>query len=99
MVSVYPSSVYHGSYATPEIAEIASHTQAISLFLIRAQRATAEALDGDHTNPKQPLTLGDECLLPEERRDEALSCYSSLTELPKSDVSYRICIGTGQDLH
>ncbi|KAF8582936.1 hypothetical protein K439DRAFT_1634845 [Ramaria rubella] len=69
-----------------ELAEIASHTQALSLLVIRTRQTTPEALDGDHTHPAHPLTLGKECLLREERHQEAQLGYDALQKLPKSDA-------------
>ncbi|KIJ47909.1 hypothetical protein M422DRAFT_45616 [Sphaerobolus stellatus SS14] len=69
-----------------EVAEVASHTQALSLLLIRAQNTSPEALDGDQTHPAEPLTLGEECLLPEERKEEARSGYNELQKLAKNET-------------
>lgn len=73
-------------YIHSGLAEVASQTHALSLLLIRSQEVTPEALDGDHTDPEQPLTLGAECLLLEERQGEAQQGYVALQKLPKSDV-------------
>lgn len=88
MVSSCRLAVEQRRYIGPVVAELASHTQALSLLLIRSQQITPEAVDGDHTNPDQPLTLGAECLLLEERREEAEQIYEALQKLPKTDVRY-----------
>ena len=75
-------------YIDAVIAELASYTKTLSLLLIHSQNISPEAVDGDHTNPEQPLTLGAECLLLGERREEALQTYDALQKLPKSDVRY-----------
>lgn len=69
-----------------DLADIASCTQALSLLLIRSPETSSEALDGDHTDPSEPLTLGEECLLPEERREEARINYKALQDLVKNEV-------------
>jgi hypothetical protein len=79
-------------YTHLDLAELASHTQVLSLLLIRSQEVTPEAVDGDHTNPEQPLTLGAECLVLEERREEAKQGYHALQKLPKNDVRWRSCV-------
>lgn len=84
---------FQNAYFFPkDIADIALHTQALSLLLLRPQEATPEALDGDHTQPDEPLALGAECLLCEEYRDEAFAGYQALQNLTKDEVFSRVTL-------
>jgi hypothetical protein len=61
-----------------DVAEIASQTQALALLL----DANAQNEDGDVQDPNfGSLSLGDECLLPEERVLEAREGYETLKSL------------------
>ncbi|TBU45371.1 hypothetical protein BD309DRAFT_890639 [Dichomitus squalens] len=63
-----------------DVAELASQTQALSLLL----SANASSLDGNDVGSQGPLALGDECVLPEERIEEARAGYDSLKQLDAS---------------
>lgn len=76
-----------------EVAEIASQTQALALQL--AGGTTDADLDGDARPRSGPLTLDDECIVEEGRREEAKAGYDTLKKLeagsPKSDVRVYLC--------
>ncbi|KAF8530061.1 hypothetical protein BU17DRAFT_72839 [Hysterangium stoloniferum] len=85
-----------------DIAEVASYTQALSLLLLRSQFGSPEALDG-YTDPTEPLQLGAECSLPDERKDEARMGYELLQKLNESESVrlalsyYAFALGRFQD--
>lgn len=60
-----------------DVAELISQTQALSLLLA----ANTKDLDSVEGLPPNDLTLGDECVLPEERVEEATAGYSVLEGL------------------
>ena len=64
-----------------DVAELVSQTQALSLLLA----ANAPDLDGDDTRQPNTLTLGDECILLEERAEEGLAGYNVLKSLQSSN--------------
>ncbi|KAH9933971.1 uncharacterized protein BXZ73DRAFT_46077 [Epithele typhae] len=63
-----------------EVAELASQTQALSLLL----SANAEGLDGNEPGEYGVLVLEEECLLAEERIEEAMTGYNTLKQLDAS---------------
>ncbi|TDL20474.1 hypothetical protein BD410DRAFT_790991 [Rickenella mellea] len=71
-----------------ETADAASQIQALSL-LLSPDGLTATDLDGERVRvqPKGPFDLGDECILPEERREEAQRSYETLRRLNDSEIS------------
>ena len=71
-----------------DVAELASQTQALSLLL----SANANSLDGGDVGSQGPLALGDECLLSEERMDEARVGYDSLRQLDASRSDVRAAV-------
>ena len=68
----------------PDVAELASQTQALSLLL----SANYDGLDGNNVSPQGVLVLGEECMLPEQRIEEAMAGYTALKQLDptRSDV-------------
>ncbi|TFK94482.1 hypothetical protein K466DRAFT_476349 [Polyporus arcularius HHB13444] len=64
----------------PDVAELASQTQALSLLL----SANYDGLDGNNVSPQGALVLGEECMLPEERIEEAMAGYTTLKQLDAS---------------
>ncbi|KAA1470851.1 hypothetical protein DENSPDRAFT_836753 [Dentipellis sp. KUC8613] len=70
-----------------EVAEIASQTQALALFIAGAP--SESELDRDACSPAGPLVLGDECFIAEGRRQEAAQSVEALknleSESPNSD--------------
>ncbi|OCH91549.1 hypothetical protein OBBRIDRAFT_752951 [Obba rivulosa] len=66
-----------------DVAEIASQTQALSLLL--AANSRDRSLDGNEVSQAGPLALDDECVLAEERVEEALSGYNALKNLKSSN--------------
>ena len=68
----------------PDVAELASQTQALSLLL----SANSDGLDGNGCGAEGVLVLGGECMLAEERIEEALTGYNALKQLDasRSDV-------------
>ncbi|TFY69955.1 hypothetical protein EVG20_g2925 [Dentipellis fragilis] len=70
-----------------DVAEIASQTQALALFI--AGSPSERDLDRDACNPAGPLVLGDECFIAEGRRQEAAQSVEALKNLecesPNSD--------------
>ncbi|EMD35752.1 hypothetical protein CERSUDRAFT_115699 [Gelatoporia subvermispora B] len=67
-----------------DVAEIASQTQALSLLL--AANSSDRSLDGNEVSEVGPLALGDECVLAQERVEEALSGYNTLKQLEGSNA-------------
>lgn len=67
-----------------DVAELASQTQALSLFL--------GTQDEDSPSPESPLLLGDECVLPPERVEEAAVGYAALQSIRNAGKDVRgIC--------
>lgn len=68
----------------PDVAELASQTQALSLLL----SANEDGLDGNACDAEGVLVLGEECMLAEERIQEGLAGYNTLKQLDatRSDV-------------
>ena len=66
-----------------DVAELASQTQALSL-LVEAG-VDARAAEGGQEGIAEPLTLGEECILPQGRRDEVSSGYTTLKALRSAD--------------
>ncbi|EIN04476.1 hypothetical protein PUNSTDRAFT_146447 [Punctularia strigosozonata HHB-11173 SS5] len=66
-----------------EVFEVASQTQALALLVAAGTDLSEDGLDGD----AEGLYLGDECVLAEERREEARTSYDVLKNLngTKSD--------------
>ncbi|RPD68271.1 hypothetical protein L226DRAFT_517343 [Lentinus tigrinus ALCF2SS1-7] len=64
----------------PDVAELASQTQALSLLL----SANCDGLDGNNVSPQGVLVLGEECMLPDERIEEAMAGYATLKQLDAS---------------
>ena len=74
------------------LAEVASHTQALSLLLATgspsgAREPSPVALDGDGDPELSPCVLGDDCVLAEERMDEAKASLVELDKLVESASS------------
>lgn len=67
-----------------DIAELASQTQALSLLL--GANSSDRSLDGNDVNEIGSLILGEECLLSEERIEEATAGYDALKTLAESNV-------------
>lgn len=70
-----------------DVSEVASQTQALALLL--AANSKDEDQDNAVEGTQYPLDLGHECMLPEERLDEASAGYEVLKRLESSnfDVS------------
>ncbi|KAL0569229.1 hypothetical protein V5O48_012743 [Marasmius crinis-equi] len=66
-----------------DVAEVASQTYALSLLLIANSRN--EDQDEPVRSEEYPLDLGDECILPEERIQEAKEGYEILKKLESSN--------------
>ena len=66
-----------------DVTELASQTQALALLLAAkgSSQLNDRDLDGDDASPLGPLALGDECVLPEERQEEARAGYNALKQL------------------
>ena len=60
-----------------DVAELASQTQALSLLV-------EEGVAGQG-GPSEPIAIGDECILPHERRDEIAAGYNTLKGLRSAD--------------
>ncbi|OBZ73220.1 hypothetical protein A0H81_06881 [Grifola frondosa] len=74
-----------------DVAELASQTQALSLLL--AANSRDRSLDGNELSERGPLSLGEECMLPEERLEEAVAGYDSLKQLESaSSDSVRVAL-------
>ena len=69
-----------------DVAELVSQTQALSLLLA----ANVKHLDSDEGRPPNDLTLGSECVLPEERIEEGVSGYSVLQNLKSAKTE--VCL-------
>jgi hypothetical protein len=69
-----------------DVAEVASQTQALSLLLDAGRTQHEYELDSLSSSTKGPLDLGNECVLLEERFQEAEVGYQILKKLPQSDV-------------
>lgn len=68
-----------------DVAEVVSQTRALALLL----SANAKNDDEDDTSEELPLQLGRECLLPEERIEEAREGYRVLKDLRSSNFNVR----------
>lgn len=76
-----------------DVAELASQTQALALVLesgagehnIQSNEA------GFQSNFSNALDLDDECILPQERRDEASAGHAILKGLRSADKEVRLC--------
>ncbi|KAH9944625.1 hypothetical protein B0H21DRAFT_746395 [Amylocystis lapponica] len=66
-----------------DVAELASQTQALALLL--SANAPDRSLDGNEASQHRPLAVGQECMLPEERLDEATAGYTALQKLESSN--------------
>lgn len=77
-----------------DVSEVASQTQALALLL--AANSKDEDQDNAVEGTQYPLDLGNECVLPEERVDEASAGYEVLKRLESSnfDVSCPDCMRT-----
>lgn len=69
----------------PDVAELASQTQALSLLL----SANSADLDGNDVGSQGVLSLGQECVLAEERIDEGMVGYNALKQLDASGSDVR----------
>ena len=58
----------------------------------KASSLTPVALDGDFDASQGLLRLGDECVLQQERRDEASVALDALNQLEKGDCSDKVCV-------
>lgn len=71
-----------------DVAEVASQTHALALLL------AANSKDQDGDSPPQtgefPLELGDESVLPQERKAEAKEGYETLKKLESSNFDVRV---------
>jgi hypothetical protein len=65
-----------------DLTEASSQTQFLSL-LLRAKRITLDGVEEEYSST--PFQLGNECVLPEERRDEARKAVDALKQLNSSD--------------
>jgi hypothetical protein len=74
-----------------DVAEVASQTHALALLL--SANYPDDDQDDVTRSEENALDLGNECLLAEERRDEARSGYDALKKLESSnfDVSLTYC--------
>lgn len=74
-----------------DVAEIASQTQALALLLAASESTQLKDrdLDGDRASPLGPLALGEECVLPEERQEEARAGYEALRKLDSASADVR----------
>lgn len=70
-----------------DVAELASQTQALSL-LVEAGVSSHGTESGDAIK-SDPLSLGEECVLPHERRDEVEAGYATLKSLRSADKEVR----------
>ena len=70
----------------PDVAELASQTQALSLLL----SANEDGLDGNACDAEGVLVLGEECMLAEERIQEGLAGYNTLKQLDASRSDVRL---------
>ena len=66
-----------------DFAEIASQTQALALLL--SAQSGDEDQDGVDDTPYGSQAVLDECILPQERKDEALTGYEKLKKLECSN--------------
>ncbi|KAG6827014.1 hypothetical protein H0H92_013580 [Tricholoma furcatifolium] len=66
-----------------DVAQVASHTQALALLL--AANSRDEDQDDAPVDGIYPLELGSECMLPEERLEEAGASYDALLALKSSN--------------
>ena len=71
-----------------DIAELASQTQALAILLSSTQ-GTSLDVDGNRFDDSNPLALGEECVLLEERIAEASQGYNVLTRLSGSNTEVR----------
>lgn len=78
------------------VAEVAQQTQALAVLLC------ANSRDEDQDEPvrpdEYPLELGDECVLPAERIEEAKTGYNILKKLESSNFDVRFLPSTITDL-
>lgn len=70
-----------------DVAELASQTQALSL-LVEAG-VSSQSTEGGDAGLVDSLSLGEECVLPHERRDEAAAGYAALKGLHTADKEVR----------
>ncbi|CCM03055.1 uncharacterized protein FIBRA_05174 [Fibroporia radiculosa] len=72
------------------IAELASQSQALSLLL--SADASDRSLDGNDISKQGSLLLGQECMLPEERVEEAAAGYNALLSIASNSDSIRLAV-------
>ncbi|KAH8105236.1 hypothetical protein BXZ70DRAFT_919975 [Cristinia sonorae] len=70
----------------PDVAELASQTQALAILLSSNTKTTSLDVDGNHFDESDPLALGQECILLEERIVEGTQGYSILHSLTGSNT-------------
>lgn len=73
-----------------DVAELASQTQALAILLSSTPRGTNLDCDGNRFDHSDPLALGQECMLPEERVGEASQGYTALTTSTGSNTEVRL---------
>ncbi|THH27713.1 hypothetical protein EUX98_g6477 [Antrodiella citrinella] len=76
-----------------DIAELASQTQALSILLSSSTKDTSLDIDGNRLDHSDALSLGQECILLEERMPEASQGYRILTTvLDSGSKSIRLAV-------
>lgn len=70
-----------------DVAELASQTQALSLLVETG--VGNHGVEGSETNCYGSLSLGEECVLPQGRRDDAEVGYVTLKRLRRADKEVR----------
>ncbi|PCH34790.1 hypothetical protein WOLCODRAFT_139578 [Wolfiporia cocos MD-104 SS10] len=65
------------------VSELASQLQALSLLI--SANSSDRSLDANEISSHGPLALGQECILPEERMEEALAGYNALKKQQTSN--------------
>lgn len=79
-----------------DFANVASATQELALLLLNPSTATSstsippEAVDSDVFSRKYPLRLGQEGVLPSERREEAKAVFDSLGPSAETSASREV---------
>ncbi|KAG5338199.1 hypothetical protein C0989_008017 [Termitomyces sp. Mn162] len=68
-----------------DVAQIASHTQALALLLAANSQDEDQNDAPEERESEYPVKLGSECILPEERVEEARANYDALTSLKSSN--------------